>query len=278
MRKSIALNLLLLTLRDPVRLANFYFHYTNYSPINQSNIKIITINSTQVEDASADIRHLEEATQRMAAHVPQDEILAAELALIQGVAFDLLCFHPYKTILALTEDLRTFLKTDKGKALVAGRPVSGQDLEPMYKEAKKKLEDVILWSDLALLFTPGQIGLASLMVAQDILHEQAAQEGTASSSSSPLEIDWHGYVQHRFESAPAKEATWQALQELRTLMRQITTTTDISALKGIHKKLKKVRVWGAASASSSSEAKKRKKNEDGTEEKPAKRVKTEATA
>ena len=208
----------------------------------------------------------------MQAHVTQEEILAAELALIQGIAFDLLCFHPYKAVLALTEDLRTFLKSDKGKALVQGRPVSGQDLNPLYATARNILEDALLHTDLALLYTPGQIGLASLMVAQDVLHEKAATEenDSSSNSSNPLQIDWYGYVQHRFEASPTKDQTWQALQELRQELRQPKPTYDLAALKAINKKLKKVRAWGAA------EGKKRKKDDDGGDEpSSSKRVKTE---
>lgn len=202
----------------------------------------------------------------MNAPVPQDEILAAELALIQGIAFDLLCFHPYKAVLALTQDLRVFLKSDKGKALVAGRPVSGQDLKPLFTQAKSTLEEAILHTDLALLYTPGQIGLASLLVAQEILNEKAAGENN---NTPPLDIDWHGYIQHRFESSPAKESTWQALQELRVVLKQPTPPIDMAALKAIHKKLKKVRLWGE---NNSSKKRKKGESEEGTD---TKRVKTE---
>eukprot|EP00977_Amphora_coffeiformis_P017663 scaffold5860_cov223-Amphora_coffeaeformis.AAC.2 len=239
--------------------------------------------ASKVEDASADVRYLEEGTQLFNAHVPQDEIIAAELALIQGVAFDLLCFHPHKAVLALTEDLRTFLKSDKGKAWVGPknqqqRTVSGQDLEPLYAKARDTLEEALLQTDLALLYTPGQLGLASLMAAQDILHEEHAAanattttttDGSSSSSSPPwlLQIDWHGYVTHRFDtpSADTKEQTWEALQALRKTLQRETPppqpAADKKTMVAIFKKLKKVRAWG------NTECKKRKKEDGGSEEK-----------
>jgi len=50
----------------------------------------------------------------MQAPVTIQEILNAEVSLIDGLDFDLMCFHPYKAVLAFTEDLRTYLKSDKG--------------------------------------------------------------------------------------------------------------------------------------------------------------------
>jgi len=262
-----------------------------------------------VEDASVDVRYLEEGTQLFNAHVSQEEIIAAELALIQGVAFDLLCFHPHKAVLALTEDLRTFLKSDRGKVLVvqqqqqqhnhhqnnnnnnddlqrqqgtdANRTVSGQDLEPLYARARDTLEEALLRTDLALLYTPGQLGLASLMAAQDILHEQQQRQqhdGTSEDPSSPsstalLQIDWHGYVMHRFDTpdADTKEKTWEALQTLRRELREApnkTVVADKKTMVSIFKKLKKVRAWGSNNNNTESN-KKRKKEEDGKAESPA---------
>mmetsp|Transcript_5796 Transcript_5796/g.16248 ORF Transcript_5796/g.16248 Transcript_5796/m.16248 type:complete len:91 (+) Transcript_5796:842-1114(+) len=74
--------------------------------------------AAKVEDAMADVRYLQEGTERMQAPVPQQEIITAELSLLQGVDYDLLCFHPCKAVLALTEDLKTFFKSEKGQTLV----------------------------------------------------------------------------------------------------------------------------------------------------------------
>ena len=51
---------------------------------------------SKVEDAMCDVRSLEEGTASMDAAVAAADIVAAEVALLQGVDFYLLCFHPYK--------------------------------------------------------------------------------------------------------------------------------------------------------------------------------------
>jgi len=73
---------------------------------------------SKVEDGMVDIRYLEEGTEQMSAAVSQAEIIASEVALLAGTHFDLLCFHPYKAVVALTEDLRTHLKTPAGQQLL----------------------------------------------------------------------------------------------------------------------------------------------------------------
>jgi hypothetical protein len=89
--------------------------------------------------------------------VTLSEILPAEIKLLSGVNFELLCFHPYKAVLAITEDLRTYLKSEKGRSLVnfatgSDRPIIGQDLKPMHDAAHSIVNDVIV-SDIPLLYT-----------------------------------------------------------------------------------------------------------------------------
>jgi cyclin H len=118
--------------------------------------------ASKVEDAMTDVRYLEEGTNLMNAPVPLSDIIPAEISLLEGVNFELLCFHPYKAVLALTEDLRTYLKSEKGRLLVhfangSDRLIVGQDLKPMHDAAQDIINDVIV-SDIPLLYTPGQIG------------------------------------------------------------------------------------------------------------------------
>ena len=71
--------------------------------------------AAKVEDVMIPVGYLCEGTKEMNAAVMMSDILNAEIRLIKGIDFDLLVFSPYKTVLAYTEDLRTFLKSDKGK-------------------------------------------------------------------------------------------------------------------------------------------------------------------
>lgn len=240
--------------------------------------------ASKVEDATADVRNLEEGTARMDAAVRSQEIIPAELNLLNATHFDLVCFHPYKAVQALTEDLRTYLKSDKGKVLVkVERPLSGQDLKPMYDAARKLLDDAVV-SDIPLLYSPGQVGLASLMVAQDIILRTPPQhDENQQQQSRPPQIDFLGYVRQRFENGLASgEWMEETLQELCAILKALREGkygcgnygTDMQALKRAHKKLKKVRVWGRSSSKDKGSSKKKKRSAGTDGEQPeAKRKK-----
>jgi cyclin H len=234
--------------------------------------------ASKVEDAMTDVRYLEEGTNLMNAPVTQSEIIPAEIHLLSGIDFDLLCFHPYKAVLSITEDLRTYLKSEKGQSLVKfpdgiDRPIVGQDLKPMHDAAQEIVNDVIV-SDIPLLYPPGQIGLAALMVANE-------QQQDKDNNDSP-EIDLLGYMSQRFEEAD-QEAMTKVLHDLCGMIRELKDgkygcanhNVDLQTLKGVHKKLKKCRAWGQ-----SEKKKKRKKNKEqsssgeGHAEPESKRAKT----
>ena len=196
----------------------------------------------------------------MNAPVTVAEIVPAELALLTGINFDLLCFHPYKAVLAFTEDLRTYLKSEKGKSLAhfppgQNRPVIGQDLKPMHDMARKIIDDVIV-SDVPLMYSPGQVGLAALMVANEALQHD--------SNVDVPNIDLLGYVQQRFDDKVNKEFMKQEMTDLCAMLQGLQEgkhgcgnhNADMNALKAVHKKLKKCRLWGK------SQGKKRKATGD----------------
>jgi len=215
--------------------------------------------AAKVEDAMTDYRYLEEGTNLMNSPVTLSEIIPAEVSLLSGINFELLCFHPYKAVLAITEDLRTYLKSEKGRCLVkfgngSDRRIVGKDLMPMHDAAHSIVNDVIV-SDIPLLYTPGQIGLAALMVANE------KQEGR----ENIPQVDILGYLSHKFEEVK--------IPQMRSLLHEICTKlhelkegkhgcashkVDMQKLKGIHKKLKKCRIWGI-------KKKKKRKNASGEE-------------
>jgi cyclin H len=221
--------------------------------------------AAKVEDATIDVRYLEEGTTYMNAPVTKDEIIPAEISLLAGTHFDLLCFHPLKCVLAVTEDLRTYLKSDQGQGLVSssendgGVPaaavvVSGQDLKPTYDAARALLDDAIV-SDLPLLFNPGHVGLAALIVGQEVVQEGAGKSGgegsTAPPERVPPRVDFEGYIRQRFVDGGDVEAMLETLRTICKMLRELKlgkwgcgNHSDLSALKSIHKKLKKVRAWG----------------------------------
>lgn len=230
--------------------------------------------ASKVEDAMSPVQYFEEGTKLMNAPVTMTEILSAELTLLPGIKFDFMCFHPYKAVLAFTEDLRTFLKTDKGRTMATFtgdvRTVIGQDLKAMHDGARQIVDDVVV-SDVPLLYSPGQIGMAALMVA----NEQVQTEGGVS-------INLLGYVHHRFDQGKDSVEVESKLPEVCKVLKGLKDglygcgnhNVDIMSLKAVHKKLKKCRIWGLAEKKSK---KKKKGDGDGEEdiEPEAKKIKME---
>eukprot|EP00545_Synedropsis_sp_CCMP1620_P011764 CAMPEP_0119031400 /NCGR_PEP_ID=MMETSP1176-20130426/41521_1 /TAXON_ID=265551 /ORGANISM="Synedropsis recta cf, Strain CCMP1620" /LENGTH=372 /DNA_ID=CAMNT_0006987795 /DNA_START=75 /DNA_END=1193 /DNA_ORIENTATION=+ len=197
--------------------------------------------ATKVEDCMTQAHHLEEGTKLMNSPVTQAEILKAEYPFLGGINCDLLCFHPYKAVLALTEDLRTFLKTRKGRILATfatgeDRPIIGQDLSPMHNAARALVDDAVV-SDIPFLYSPGQIGLAALMVANDQINKPEVPK-----------IDLLGYIEHRFEEQEHETVKGQVIA-LGEMLKELKEgkygcgnhKVDLQMLKGVHKKLKKCR-------------------------------------
>lgn len=197
--------------------------------------------ATKVEDCMTQVHHLEEGTKLMNSPLTQAEILRAEYPLLGGINCDLLCFHPYKAVLAFTEDLRTFLKSSKGRRLARftngeSRPIIGQDLSPMHNAARALVDDASV-SDIPLLYSPGQIGLAALMVANDQID-----------SPDVPKINILGYIEHRFEDKNREIVKGQVIS-LCEMLKELKVgkygcgnhQVDLLTLKGVHKKLKKCR-------------------------------------
>ncbi|KAL9180387.1 hypothetical protein ACHAXT_008357 [Thalassiosira profunda] len=228
--------------------------------------------ATKVEDCMILVGYLEMGTKEMSAPVPINDILDAEIRLIEGIDFDLLVFSPYKTVLSYTEDLRTFLKTEKGRKLIAfpgeegeKRKLVGEDLRPMHDAAMKICDDAIV-SDLPMLFAPGEVGLASLMIANEYVNTdgEASSSGegkTDSENSGSPQIDIVGYIRTRFQDtneaevkadAAAIDAVANRVAKLGQMMRELKEgkhgcgnyEVDMAELKALNKKLKQCRAWG----------------------------------
>ncbi len=198
------------------------------------------------KDATCDIRYLEDGTKAMSAHVSIGEIIRAEIDLVKGVDFDLTCVHPYKVVLAYTEDLRTFLKSSVGKKCVNTTTISGEDLRPIYDGARNIVEKVMFSSDVMMLASAGKVGLAAMMLANDKLVEKSDASTTA------IKIDFKGYMKCRFNEKEDKniEPLWQDVIGLCDILKAAVQEVepDMAVLKGAHKKLKKCRIWGHKSA------------------------------
>jgi cyclin H len=133
--------------------------------------------------------------------------------------------------------------------------------------------DQVIVSDITLLYSPGQIALAALMWAQE-------RNMAKNSTTSQPKVDWMGYIRLRFPAEHQQSSEWmeQTLHELTRMLseldeqnnRLLLENDNIQVLKAIHKKLKKVRIWGKKTAK---QKEKRAAEEDN---RAAKRIKTEA--
>jgi cyclin H len=141
----------------------------------------------------------------------------------------------------------------------------------MHDGARRIIDDVIV-SDIPLLYSPGQVGLAALMVTNEELQQTNNNNNT---QVDVPRIDLLGYVQHRFDEKANLEFMRETLTELCSMLVGVREgkygcgnhNVDLGALKNVHKKLKKVRVWGKS-------AKGKKRKTAGDEEPEAKRTKT----
>ena len=244
--------------------------------------------AAKVEDCMLDVRYLELATKEMNAPVTTEEILKAEVELLKGCDFDLLMFHPYKTVLACTEDLRVYLKSEKGKRLVViddgdgesvKRLVAGEDLRPVHDAAMKICDDVIV-SDIPFLYGPGEVGLAALMVANEDICNEPTPSGDENTEGNAhvkhTKIDLIGYIKSRFlDSKNEQQVNVDAIESIVSRVTSVGVeirelregkhgcgnhNVDMEALKGVHKKLKKCRTWGQ----SDKKKKKKRKAEEGS--------------
>mmetsp|Transcript_36006 Transcript_36006/g.47657 ORF Transcript_36006/g.47657 Transcript_36006/m.47657 type:complete len:266 (+) Transcript_36006:92-889(+) len=245
----------------------------------------------------------------MEAPVTISEIIAAELQLLSGVHFDLMCFHPYKTVLSYTNDLRSFLKSERGRALATfpgedeqqhqqpqqkKRPIVGEDLRPMHDDARRIVDDAVV-SDIPLLYSPGKIGLAAMMVANENLQKRIKSErgendsiaGDGDSEKSKRHviptIDLLGYVRVRFENYPPEDVS-KLLGQINVLCEMLRGLkegqyncgnhgVELDKVKVVHKKLKKCKAWGITKKSGGGDSaggkkkkkKKKRKAEDASD-------------
>mmetsp|Transcript_13202 Transcript_13202/g.20028 ORF Transcript_13202/g.20028 Transcript_13202/m.20028 type:complete len:128 (+) Transcript_13202:134-517(+) len=107
-------------------------------------------------------------------------------------------------------------------------------------DAARQLIDLVIISDIPLLFSPGKVGLAALMVANE---------------ESAVRIDFMGYVKKRFDDKNLEQFERLATEliELSKMLKGLrkgeygcgaNENLDMTILKRAHKKLKKCRAWG----------------------------------
>ncbi|KAG2393961.1 hypothetical protein C9374_003725 [Naegleria lovaniensis] len=129
-------------------------------------------------------------------------IFKNELILLQGLDFNLMVYHPYRSLFAYAHDLHDMY---------------GNDADVLYEGAQQKITELIKSTDTIFLYTPSVIALASLyIVSTDVAKN---------------------FISKMF---PTQEAQLlRQVEEIKTIYH--SSTPEKSKLKAADKKLKKVR-------------------------------------
>ncbi|KAF0982539.1 hypothetical protein FDP41_011469 [Naegleria fowleri] len=129
-------------------------------------------------------------------------IFKNELILLQGLDFNLMVYHPYRSLYAYAHDLHDMY---------------GNDADTLYEGAQQKITDLIKSTDAIFLYIPPVIALASLY----IVNADVAKN----------------FISKKF---PTQEAQLlRQVEEIKTIY--LSSTLEKSKIKSAEKKLKKIR-------------------------------------
>ena len=104
-----------------------------------------------------------------------------------------------------------------------------------------------------LLASPGKIGFVAMMLANKILLQSQDENFKKDGEMTVVKIDFREYLRCRFAEERKEheiDALWQEIEDLSQVVQSavdqllLQPEPDMVALKGIHKKLKKSRIWG----------------------------------
>ena len=199
--------------------------------------------ASKVEDSTIDARNLSSATESRGKRQEVDAIVAAEVAVLASQGFQLHVQHAFRPLKGLTEKLRKY-STDVGWYSKSTSP----DFSKLYVAGREWLEEAA-FSDLPLLYSPGQIALGALVnaladrsvdfdsvVPTEFLASLSPQSDSLNSPSDSQKNDqWITKI----------SAVVKALQETKSgSSHNGAASVKFDEVKAINKRLKKCREWG----------------------------------
>lgn len=203
-----------------------------------------------------------------------EDILASEFLLTQGLRFTFDIRHPYRALEGAIMDLQALASGDV--PALPGRPApeplgSRKDMTNRVREAHGKARDYLKTSavltDSYFHYTPSQIMLASLLIADPDLTDWYMRAKLPSSGNSSAEETLRDKVMMTLEDCS---------NMLKTIHPSSKPTDDeISALKALNKKLQKCRNPDKIDLVAINKVAKREGGEEGLDEKTAKKRKLE---
>ena len=160
------------------------------------------------------------------------EIEAAERTLLEGLNFEMMCFHPNEAISLLAVDLSNFF------AHSCDGPVADYALalrEDIYLRAQAVCYRALTCSDAPFLFAPGRIAFAAATIALKSINCQGLSDEIMEdflrcrfSDFSPEELDDFeddvNEIVHYLQGCPAMELSkhsWNEAEELRHVLVKI---------------------------------------------------------
>ncbi|ETW03075.1 hypothetical protein H310_05503 [Aphanomyces invadans] len=152
--------------------------------------------------------------------IKESDVVAHEMIVLEGVRFQLIMYHPFRSLTGFIDDLRAFAKSSRGN----GTDVPLATLQTLHATATGVINELLL-TDSPFLYAPSIVALAALQVA----------------TADSMNINWAHYLTSckRSQGQPMQRIT-QAMDEIL----QLRTTRDTkpaaseAQLKAAYKKLK----------------------------------------
>ncbi|POM68719.1 Cyclin-H [Phytophthora palmivora] len=139
-------------------------------------------------------------------HVDHKFIIGHEMILLEGVRFQLIMYHPFRTLLGFLDDFRAFAKQVLNKDLPA------TVLQKLHANSTALLNDMLL-TDLPLLHYPSYLALASLWHVTDEVAASCGEKACGLASTDVLD-----YIKR------SKFSKDQPVDEVSSRLMQITHT------------------------------------------------------
>ncbi|RHY68121.1 hypothetical protein DYB30_003537 [Aphanomyces astaci] len=184
----------------------------------------------------------------------ESDVIAHEMIVLEGVRFQLIMYHPFRSLTGFIDDLRAHSKSTRHTDV----PIS--TLQTLHATATAVINDLLL-TDAPLLYPPAVVALAGLQVATTV----------------EMAIDWTKYLLacKRGQGQSMHEVV-QAIQEVVQLRaaREADAAASEAELKSAYKKLKgfyKSTPKKAAADESKEPKAKKHKSSDGKKSKKSKK-------
>ncbi|RDW60100.1 hypothetical protein BP5796_11706 [Coleophoma crateriformis] len=188
-----------------------------------------------------------------------EDVLASEFLLTQGLRFTFDVRHPFRALEGAVMELQAMAN---GQIPAADKPWEGREMGKRVKDAHGKAREYLktsaLLTDVYFHFTPSQIMMASLLIADPDL------------------LTW--YIGVKLPAEPMREKVMMTLEDCSSILRTVEPTSqpsgdELKELKRLAKKLNKCRNPEKMDLVGLQRAK--REGEDGEEEKAIKKRKLE---